>query len=377
MPSHADRKCPSNEKGSTIRGAQKHEGSRVGSIAARTGLFVRLHRQRAPLHSHFRGVRAGFSLSSATPGALGYFSGENWAQIAESIHHSFSTPRLRCDRGAVYLSASTEGENGINPTIMAFMAKLVGDLGAMASIGPMSWAKTRTVQAMANGASMTPADLAEITGTHERYVREWLCAQAASGFVEYDPATAFSMTEDRPPPGRRREPVLFLGAVDVAVAMRGMSRRYWRPFAAERVWAGTSTTLVFSANRSVSSVPAICGTCSAMIPALDGVKGKLEAGATVADVGCGHGASTILMAQGVPQEPLYGFDYHGPSIERAGIGGRGRRLGPVHLRCSRPRRLPRRRLWLVAFFDCLHDMGDPRAPPATSTRPLPTMAHGW
>src|SRR6202790_1258466 len=106
--------------------------------------------------------------------------------------------------------------------LMAFMGKLVGDLGAMASIGPMLIGeKLGLYKALATGGPMLPGELAAATNTHERYVREWLCAQAASGFVEYDPKTErFSMTEEQAAAlGIEESPFYFLGAIEVALAM--------------------------------------------------------------------------------------------------------------------------------------------------------------
>src|ERR1700685_421195 len=106
--------------------------------------------------------------------------------------------------------------------LMSFMGKLVGDLGAMMSIGPMLIGeKLGLYKALATGGSMSPAELAAATNTNERYVREWLCSQAASQFVEYDAATEkFSMTEEKAAAlAYEDSPVYFLGAIDVAVAM--------------------------------------------------------------------------------------------------------------------------------------------------------------
>jgi hypothetical protein len=117
--------------------------------------------------------------------------------------------------------------------LMAFMGKLVGDLGAMMSMGPMLIGeKLGLYKALATGGPMSPAELATATSTNERYVREWLCAQAASGFVEYDAASQkFSMTEEKAAAlAHEGSPVYFLGAIEVAVAMMKSEPRMLEAF---------------------------------------------------------------------------------------------------------------------------------------------------
>ncbi len=248
--------------------------------------------------------------------------------------------------------------------LMAFMGKLVGDLGAMMSVGPMLIGeKLGLYKALATSGPMSPGELAKATETNERYVREWLCAQAASGFVEYDSATQkFSMTEEKAAAlAHAGSPVYFLGAVDLAVAMIRSEPRILEAFrSGEGVGWHEHDECLFRGTERFFRPGYMRHLMTEWIPALDGVKAKLEAGAKAADVGCGHGASTILMAQAFPKSHFFGYDYHGPSIEyarkaaeEAGVGDR------TTFEVASAKDFPGKGYAMVAFFDCLHDMGDP------------------
>jgi SAM-dependent methyltransferase len=253
----------------------------------------------------------------------------------------------------------------INPDkLHAFMGKLVGDLGAMASVGPMMVGeKLGLYKALSSGTPMNAAELSKATSTNERYVHEWLCAQAASGFIEYDAAAdKFFMTEEQAVAlGIEGSPFYFLGAVEMAVAMMRAVPQITEAFKTGKGvgWHEHDECLFRSVERFFR--PAYMrDLVTSWIPALDGVKAKLDAGAKVADVGCGHGASTILMAQAFPKSKFHGFDYHAPSIEsarkaaaQAGVGDR------VMFEVASAKDFPGKDYALVAFFDCLHDMGDP------------------
>jgi 2-polyprenyl-3-methyl-5-hydroxy-6-metoxy-1,4-benzoquinol methylase len=248
--------------------------------------------------------------------------------------------------------------------LMALMGKLVGDLGAMASIGPMMVGeKLGLYKALSSGTPMNAEDLANATNTHARYVQEWLCAQAASGFVEYDPAAdRFHMTEEQAVAlGIEGSPFYFLGAVEMTVAMMRAEPQMIEAFKTGKGvgWHEHDECLFRSVERFFRPgyMRHLVGE---WIPAMEGVKAKLEAGASVADVGCGHGASTILMAQAFPKSTFHGFDYHGPSIDSArkaaaaaGVSDR------VKFEVASAKDYPGKNYALVAFFDCLHDMGDP------------------
>jgi 2-polyprenyl-3-methyl-5-hydroxy-6-metoxy-1,4-benzoquinol methylase len=253
----------------------------------------------------------------------------------------------------------------VNPDkLMAFMGKLVGDLGAMASITPMIIGeKLGLYKALVKGGPMTSAELAKATDLHERNVREWLYQQAASGLMQYDAATTqFSMTPEQGVAlGVEESPFYFMGAVEVAIAMVRSEEKLLTAF---RTGSGVGwhehDACLFRGTERFFRPGYMRHLLSEWIPALDGVKAKLEAGARVADVGCGHGSSSILMAQAFPNSHVYGYDYHGPSIERArktaeaaGVGGR------TTFEVASAKNYPGKDYDLVTFFDCLHDMGDP------------------
>ena len=248
--------------------------------------------------------------------------------------------------------------------LMAFMGKLVGDFGAMVSIGPMLIGeKLGLYKALATGGAMSPAELAGATNTHERYVREWLCSQAASGYVEYDAATQkFSMTEEKAAAlAHEGSPVYFLGAIEVAVAMMKSEPRMLEAFkTGEGVGWHEHDACLFRGTERFFRPGYMRHLLTEWIPSLSGVQEKLEAGANVADVGCGHGASTVLMAQAFPKSHFYGYDYHQASIETArkaaaaaGVADR------TTFEVASAKDFPAKDYAMVAFFDCLHDMGDP------------------
>ena len=214
--------------------------------------------------------------------------------------------------------------------------------------------------AAANG--LEPAELAQRTGTAERYVREWLAAQAAGGYVQFDRATGrYSLTPEQAfalaDPDGPDVPGLFCSATAVHCAVEKVTEAF-------RSGAGVGWhehhPLLFEGTERFFRPGYAAHLVQEWIPALDGVKQKLEAGARVADVGCGHGSSTILMARAYPRSSFVGFDYHAPSIARArqaaaeaGVGERAR------FEVGAAKTYPGTEYDLVTFFDCLHDMGDP------------------
>jgi SAM-dependent methyltransferase len=217
-------------------------------------------------------------------------------------------------------------------------------------------------QALAAGPA-TPAELADRTSTHERYVTEWLAAQAASRYVSYHPTSGrFSLSEEQAFALAHEDGPMYLpGAFQVMVAAVKDEPKVTEAF---RSGAGVGwhehDPELFAGTERFFRPGYAANLVSSWIPALDGVQAKLEAGATVADVGCGHGASTIIMAQAYPHSRFVGFDYHQPSIERAqkaaskaGVADRCRfEVAPAHA-------YPGAGYDLVAVFDALHDMGDP------------------
>ena len=255
---------------------------------------------------------------------------------------------------------STIDENKLNE----FVGKFVGDLGAvMHAATILIGDKLGLYKAMADGEPISAEELAGRTGMDERYMREWLSAQAASGYVEYDPETgnfrlppeqAFALTNEYNPlfaPGGMQLAASTIKDADaLAEAIRTGKSVGWHEHHHD-LFEGTER---FFRPNYISSL------IGDWIPALDGVEEKLRTGAKVADVGCGHGASTVILAQKYPNSTFIGFDYHEPSIaaarkaaEAAGVSDR------CTFEVAPANEYPGEDYDFVAFFDCLHDMGDP------------------
>ncbi len=243
--------------------------------------------------------------------------------------------------------------------------KLVGDLGAaMAGASVLLGDRLGLYKAMADGAPVTSAQLSRRRPSlHERYVREWLSAQAASGYVDYDAEKdEFSLSPEQAMAfAEENSPIFFAGAFDIVQATYLDEPKVEEAFRTGKGvgWHDHSKCL-FSGTERFFRPGYNANLVSSWIPALDGVEAKLEAGAKVADVGCGHGASAILMAKAYPKSEFFGFDYHAPSLERAkelakeaGVADR------VTFLKATAKDFPAKDYDLVAFFDCLHDMGDP------------------
>jgi SAM-dependent methyltransferase len=209
----------------------------------------------------------------------------------------------------------------------------------------------------------TPTELAARTGTTERYVREWLNAQAAAGYVTYDrtskqytlpPAQAVCLTDEE-------SPACVLGAFQAMTAAMRANGKVGEGFKTGSGvgWHEHDPDLFVGVERFFR--PGYnAHLVSEWIPALDGVEAKLKRGARVADVGCGLGASTIILAKAFPKSEFVGFDYHGPSIERARERARAAGVGDrVRFEVATAQAFPGKDYDLVACFDCLHDMGDP------------------
>ena len=248
--------------------------------------------------------------------------------------------------------------------LMEFVFKAVGEVGATLNTALVTMGdRLGLYRAMAGAGPLTPAELAERTGTAERYVREWLNAQAAGGYVSYDPDSgrytlpaeqAVALTDESSPaylPGFFQ---IALGSVldspRVTEAAKTGAGIGWHDHV-EDVFDGCERFFRPGYNASLVST---------WLPALDGVVDKLQRGARVADVGCGHGASTILMARAFPASTFVGSDYHEGSIatarERAAQAGVADR---VTFETTAAASYPGTGYDLVTMFDCLHDMGDP------------------
>ena len=243
----------------------------------------------------------------------------------------------------------------------AFMEKAVNDMGAaMHATLVVVGDKLGLYKAMAGAGPMTSAELAAKTGTTERYVREWLNANAASGYVTYDsgteryqlpPEQAFALTVQDLPGAFHIISSCFKDEPKITQAFRTGEGVGWHEHDANLFFG---TERFFRPNYQNNLL-------SSWIPALEGVGAKLAAGARVADVGCGHGASTILLARAFPKSRFYGFDYHSGSIEYARhVAGHDGLMDQITFEVASAKSYPDNGGYdLVAFFDCLHDMGDP------------------
>lgn len=216
--------------------------------------------------------------------------------------------------------------------------------------------------ALADG-PLTTAELAERTGTAERYAREWVRSQAAAGYVAYDPETdRYHLTPEQALLFAQEDgPAYLIGGFEIALAAGKAEQRLMKAFRTgegigwhehdEGVPCGTAR--FFAPGYRTNLVPS-------WIPALDGVEDKLRAGALVADVGCGHGISTLLMAEAYPRSTFIGFDYHEDSVAAANASAREAGLeGRVSFQRATAKDYPGRGFDLVTMFDCLHDLGDP------------------
>jgi ubiquinone/menaquinone biosynthesis C-methylase UbiE len=285
---------------------------------------------------------------------------------------------------ATFENLSTSSRKNMNTTnppaidqakLDTFLARAVGDLsagygGVMVSLGM----KLGLYKAMAGAGPLTARELAERTDCAERYVSEWLNAQAAGGYVEYH---AISQTYELSP--------------EQAVVLSDETSPVYIPHAWQvpaSMWFDEHKTIdSFRTGKGVAwgehDGRLYCGVAAfyrnayrgslvpAWLPALDGVVEQLKAGITVADVGCGHGHSTLLMAEAFPHSRFYGYDTHAGSIEEARRNAAAAGLGDrVKFEVGRAANYPDRSYGLICFFDCLHDMGDPLAAAQQAARVL-------
>ena len=249
-------------------------------------------------------------------------------------------------------------------TLEQFVHQAVGDLAAAIS-GLMVHLGDRLglYRAMAGGGRMTPTALADNTGTHERYVREWLANQAAGGYVAYDPGDgtfelsaehALVLADDQ-------SPVFLGGAFETIASCYTDHEAFARAFTTgEGIDWGAHDSRLYTGALRLFRPGYEANLVQSWLPALDGVVDKLRAGASVADVGCGYGASTVIMARAFEHSTFLGVDNHSPSIEaaskaahEAGVEGRTR------FEVAAAATVPGTGYDLVTMFDCLHDMGDP------------------
>lgn len=253
-----------------------------------------------------------------------------------------------------------------------FMGKIVNDLGATEStVLVIIGDKLGLYKAMADSKPVTPAELASRTGTTERYVREWLSNQAAGGYISYNPNTAkYTLPPEQAMALANENSLVFsLGGFQAAMAFFRDEPKITEAFRTGKgVDWGNHDPNLYEGTERFYKPNYITNIVSSWIPSLDGgkVEEKLKrgSGTKIADVGCGHGISTILMAKAYPNSKFIGFDYHKPSIEVARKKAKEEGLSEnrITFEVASSTDFPAKKdegYDLVAFFDCLHDMGDP------------------
>ena len=244
-----------------------------------------------------------------------------------------------------------------------FMGQMIGYMtGGALCFGVWLGDELGLYRALAEAGPLTAEALSSRTATHPRLVREWLDGQAAGRLVDHDPATgryglsaeaAAALADDTSPVfvarGMNAFASLFLDGSKITSAFRGDGALAW----------GEHHPCLFSGTEWFFRTGYRAYLPTEWLPALDGVEAKLRDGATVADIGCGHGASAVVMAQAYPAARVWGFDYHAPSIETARMRAAEAGVADRTTFQTADAKSYAGQFDLICFFDCLHDMGDP------------------
>jgi SAM-dependent methyltransferase len=243
-----------------------------------------------------------------------------------------------------------------------FLGRALVDLGGAVNAVLMSIGdELGLYKALAKG-PQSSAELARNTKTNERYIREWLNNQAAGGYATFDKASGkYSLSEEQElclanPKG----PVDLPGATLLVQDLFHVRERAVENFRTGKgmEW-GEHHPCLFCGTERFFRAGYNTHLLSSWIPALDGLETKLTKGGKGADVGCGHGASTILLAKAFPKSEFVGYDYHRPSVETATQRAKDAGVGNVKFEVAEATGYPEKEFDLIAFFDCLHDMADP------------------
>jgi SAM-dependent methyltransferase len=245
-----------------------------------------------------------------------------------------------------------------------FIGKAVNEWGAAeGALLILIGDKLGLFKAMAGAGALTPEELAKKTGTHPRIIREWLAAQAAGGFVTYNPAAgtytlpeeqAFALTDEN-------SPAYIAGGYQIIAGLYRDEEKIIEAFRTGKgLGWGDHHRYLFEGTERFFKPNYAANLTTGWIPTLEGVEDKLKVrGAKIADVGCGHGVSTILMAKAYPNSQIIGFDYHRPSIERARKEAEKEGVKNIAFEVAGATDYPGDDYDLVTFFDCFHDMGNP------------------
>ncbi len=257
-------------------------------------------------------------------------------------------------------------------TLNELVGRVLGDLGGAVSVPLVRIGDALGLyKSLKNIGPATADELAEAAGCAVRYIREWLSAQAASGYISYKNGR-FSLTPEQSFVFAEPDsPVHLIGAFDTAAAMVENQPKVQAVFKTGRgvAW-GDQAGCMFCAVARLFRPGYVNALVQDWLPALNGVVDKLNTGASVADVGCGHGLSTILMAQAFPESRFTGYDFHSPSIAAATAHARAHGLTNLNFEVGRAQDFAGRDFDLITCFDCLHDMGDPETAAAHIRRAL-------
>lgn len=246
----------------------------------------------------------------------------------------------------------------------AFVGKTLGDLGGAMSVPTVRLGMRLGLFDALNEGSATAGELAQRAGgLHERYVREWALAQAANGYIDFDAVRdEFSLSAEQAMVFANRDsPVYLAGAFELVAAMIEAEAKVEECFRhGKGIRWGDHAGCLFCATGAFFRPGYVNNIVQSWIPALDGVEARLHSGARVADVGCGVGFSTLLMARAYPESRFVGFDFHQPSIEEARRHAEEHGLGDrVRFEVAKAKEIAEDGFDLVTMYDCLHDMGDP------------------
>ena len=256
-----------------------------------------------------------------------------------------------------------------------FIGKSVGEWGAaMGALLTFAGDRLGLFKAMAGAGPLTPDELAQKTGTNPRIIREWLAAQAAGGIVTYNPADgeyslppeqAMALTD-------QNSPAYIAGGYQILAGLFKDEEKIVQAFKTGKgLGWGDHHHYLFQGTERFFKPNYVANLVASWIPALDGVEAKLKnGGCKVADVGCGHGASTLLMARAYPNSKVIGFDFHKPSVEWAREQAEKEGLMNVTFEVAGATDFPGEDYDLVTFFDCFHDMGNPAAAAANTLKAL-------
>jgi 2-polyprenyl-3-methyl-5-hydroxy-6-metoxy-1,4-benzoquinol methylase len=245
-----------------------------------------------------------------------------------------------------------------------FIGQILGDLGGALSVSLVRIGdKLGLYRALHENGPMTSTELATKTKIAERYAREWLSHQTASGYLSYDPNSGkFTLPAEQAMVFAEPDsPVYMQGGFDVAVVMMENQALVEPVFRTGKgVGWGQQSQCLFCTTARFFRPGYHNNLVTSWLPALNGVVAKLERGATVADVGCGHGFSTVIMAKAFPKSTFVGYDFHPGSVEQARIHAEQHGVtANTQFEVALASEFPGKDLDLVTFFDCLHDMGDP------------------